>query len=181
MPWVTVWPTPNGLPMASTTSPTCERIGIAELDRRKALVAVLDPQHREIGARVAQHDLGLELTLVGERNLDLVGALDDVMVGDDQAARIDDDAGAERALHLRAIRPAEEAAEQGIVEQRIAVGDGLGGVDVDHRRGHPLHHRRVGERELRGRGRHRPILCGGRDGECGGKERQERGHKRARC
>ena len=43
------------------------------------------PQHREVGARILQHDLGLELALVGERDLDLAGALDDVVVGDDEA------------------------------------------------------------------------------------------------
>ncbi len=35
MPLVTVWPTPNGLPMASTRSPTCgvERVSMAMVGR----------------------------------------------------------------------------------------------------------------------------------------------------
>ena len=76
-----------------------------------------------------------------------VAPSDHVHVGDDEAGRIDDHAGAERALHLAAAvaGDAEEVAEDRIVEQRIAVLHHLGGIDVDHRRGHPLHHRRVGE------------------------------------
>src|SRR5262249_59870236 len=98
---------------------------------------------------------GLELSLVGERNLDLVGALDDVVIGDDEAGVIDDYAGAKRALYLlaRHARAAEEAAEDRIIEQRITVLDDLGGVDVDHGRRHPLDHRRVGQRELSRRSR----------------------------
>jgi hypothetical protein len=34
---VTVWPTPNGLPMASTTSPTSSIVGIGEVERREFL------------------------------------------------------------------------------------------------------------------------------------------------
>ena len=32
IPEVTVWPTPNGLPIASTTSPTCSVVDVAEGD-----------------------------------------------------------------------------------------------------------------------------------------------------
>ena len=46
------------------------------------------------------------------------------------------------------IRHAEEAAEDRIVEQRVAVRDGLGGVDVDHRGRRALDHRRVGQPQL---------------------------------
>ncbi len=162
MPCVTVWPTPNGLPMASTTSPTCKRVGIGEVEMREALVRILQPQHREIAALVLEHDLGLELALVGERDLDLVGALDHVVVGDDEAGGVDDDAGAERALQLVAVaaRHAEEAAEDRVLEQRVAVVHHLGGVDIDHRRRHPLHHRRIGERAIRpGVGTLRSTTC----------------------
>src|SRR3546814_4321664 len=78
---------------------------------------------REIGALVGQHQFRLELPAVGQHHLDLAGALDDVLVGDDEALPRDDDAGAERrllALAALAIAEAvaEEAAEEGIVEQR---------------------------------------------------------------
>ena len=122
MPCVTVWPTPNGLPMASTTSPTWSFVGIGERERRKPLAAVLDAQHREVSALVLQHDLGLEFALVGERDLHLGRAFDDMIVGDDEAGGVDDHAGAERALHLLARHAgAEETAEERIVEQRIAI------------------------------------------------------------
>ena len=139
-------------------------VGIAEVDHREALLAVvLDAQHREIGARVLEHDIDRELALVGERDLHLVGAVDDVIVGDDQAGRIDDDAGAERLLGLLA-RPAElrpeEAAEERVFHQRIAVRHGLGGRDGDDRRHHALDDRRVGHAQRFGRGRHHAVLRG---------------------
>ena len=138
MPWVTVWPTPNGLPMRQHHVADLKGVGIAEIDRRKSLVGVLDAQHREIGALVLEHDLGLELALVGERDLDLVGILDDVVIGHDEPGGIDDHAGAERALDLlaRAAQPAaaEEAAEDRVVEHRHAIFDHPGRIDVDDRR-----------------------------------------------
>ena len=60
---------------------------LAKCERGKVLVRVLDAQHGEIAALVLEHDRGLELALVGERHLDLVGALDHVHVGDDEAGR----------------------------------------------------------------------------------------------
>ena len=61
-------------------------VGIAERDHRKALaVGLLDAQHRKIGAGILEHDIDGKFALVGERKLDLVGAVDDVIVGDDQA------------------------------------------------------------------------------------------------
>ncbi len=113
---------------------------------------------------VLQQDLGLELPLVRQRYLHLVRALDDVDVGDDEAGGIDDDAGAERALHLLGLlaRHAEEAAEDRVVEQRIAVLHHLGGIDVDDRRLHPLHDRRIGQPQLGGRRRDTTVLRGSR-------------------
>ena len=135
-------------------------VRIGKIQRREFFLAILDPQHREIGAAVLEHDLGLEFALVGERNLDLVGAFDDVVVGHDEAGRIHHDARSQRALHLLRLLAghAEEAAEDRIVEQRIAVLHHLGGIDVDHRRLHPLHDRRVGELQLHGGSRHAAVL-----------------------
>ena len=81
-----------------------ERVGIGEIQHRKLLVRVLEAQHGEIAALVLEHDFGLEFALVGERHLDLVGALDHVHVGDHEAGRVDDHAGAQRALDLRGRR-----------------------------------------------------------------------------
>ena len=98
-------------------------VGIGKIERREFFVHVFQPQHGEIAAGILEHDLGLEFTLVRQRDLDLIGALDDVVVGHDQAGRIDHHARSERALHLLRLLAghAEEAAEDRIVEQRIVV------------------------------------------------------------
>ncbi len=129
-----------------------ERVRIAHLERRET-VAALEAQHREVGARIAQHDLGLELAPVGERHPHLGRVLDDVKVGDDEARRIDEHARAERLLHaiaLAAPAAAEEALEDRIVEQRVSrhVLD-MRDVDVHHRRGDLLDHGREGQAHLR--------------------------------
>ena len=165
MPCVTVCPTANGLPIASTRSPTCSASESANSSAGKPLAIALEPQHREVGARVLEHDLGLELAPVGKRDLHLVGAVDDVVVGDYQPGRVDQHAGTERALLLLA-RPGhprgpEEAAEERVLEQRIAGRDGARRIDVDHRRGRLLDHRRVGQPDL-GRGRRNPAFLGRR-------------------
>ena len=113
-----------------------QRVGIAEIDRGEPLAAVLEAKHGEIGARVLQDEVGVELPLVGERDIDLVGILDEVIVGDDEAGGIDDDAGAERALdRSRGLPPPPPKKRRKIgSEQRHAVLDRAGGADVDHRR-----------------------------------------------
>ncbi len=181
MPWVTVWPTPNGSPIASTTSPTCSSSELANSSVGKRSLDALDAQHGEIAALVLEHDVGWEFALVGERDLDVAGALDDVIIGDDEARRVDQDAGAERALHHlpRHAAAAEELAEERVGHERILVLDHVAGVDVDHRRRHALHHRRIGQLELSGRSRHLALLGAGgrqqgRDEETSRDSRNER-------
>jgi hypothetical protein len=72
---------------------------------------------------------------VVQRDLDVVGGFDDVVVGQDVAVGADDDAGAEAgvgaAAAFRAL--AEEVAEDRVVEQRVALRlHLLRGVDVHH-------------------------------------------------
>ncbi len=132
-------------------------------------MGILDAQHGKIAALVLEHDRSLEFALVGKRHFHLVGAFDDVHIGHDQTGGVDDHAGAERALHLPAgiAGDAEETAEDRVVEQRIAVLHHLGGIDIDHRRRHAMHHRRIGEAELLGAG-HAALLRGGAlDGNAG--------------
>lgn len=144
-----------------------QRIGVGEFEERKRR-AVLDAHDGKIGARILQHHGGFELALVGQRHLDLVGTLDDVDVGDDQPGRIDDDAGAERTLHLVA-RPArtaaEEAAEDRIVEQRVARLHGLCRIDVHDGGGDVLDDGRIGQPHLVG-GRHAAVLRRRRGDRC---------------
>ena len=139
-----------------------ERVRVGEFERGKTLVLRLEAQHREVRARISQHHLGFEFALVRKRDLDLIGSLDDVIVGHHETRGVDEDARAQGALDLlarsaRAVRDPEEAPEDRIVEQAIADGDGLGGIDIDHGRRGALHHRRVGQAKLVGRGGDAPL------------------------
>jgi hypothetical protein len=133
--------------MAITTSPTSASSELAK-SSREFLFHILQAQHRKIGAAVFQHDLGFELPLVGQRDLHLIRAFDDVVVGDHEARCIDHHARAERALHLlRLIAGNAEAAEHRIVQQRITR-HRLRCVDVHHRGLHALNDRRIGHPKL---------------------------------
>jgi hypothetical protein len=116
-----------------------ERVGIAEWQSRQRLAAGIHLEHRKVGALVGEQHLGLVLALVGQHHPDVGAALDDVIVGDDEAAVIDDDAGTERVLHPLARGPehavlAEEMAKQRVVAERheAALAHRALGVDVDH-------------------------------------------------
>ena len=86
MPLVTVWPMPNGLPIASTRSPTSSR---SESPSGSVGSAVgLDVQEREVGGLVGADQLGPELAPIGQHHHDLVGILDHVVIGDDQTVGV---------------------------------------------------------------------------------------------
>ena len=70
-------------------------VAVAELDRGERLRR-FELQHREIGLLVDADQLGLDLGAVVEDDVDLVGIGDDVVVGDDDAGGVDDEARAER-------------------------------------------------------------------------------------
>ena len=127
-----------------------ETVGIAELDRGELDAVRVEPQHGEIGLLVLENDLGRELAPVGERHgdLGLAAALDDVVVGDDDALGRHQHARAERVLDALA-RNAEPLAEQPPEERVVEEGrdhllDPVPHIDIDHGRGRPLHHRREG-------------------------------------
>jgi hypothetical protein len=124
IPAVTVCPTPSGLPIASTMSPTRKRLGRPERDRGK--LVGLDAQHGQVGLRIGADDLREQARAVGQRDLDFVGRLHHVVVREDVAARTDDHAGAEAGRALRA----EKTPEQRIIERRLA--HFLGGEDAHH-------------------------------------------------
>ena len=115
MPCVTVWLSPNGLPIASTTSParsSSERpIGMTggSLSRHA--------QNRQIGVRVHADDLGRGDAPVRQLHADLIRALDDMVIGDDVTGPIDDHAGAEAALdalaHCRQMLPQQRIRARG--------------------------------------------------------------------
>ena len=62
-----------------------QRVGVAERDGGQVLGVALDLDQREVGLRVAADDLGLVLLAVRQLHDDLVGVLDDVVVGEDEA------------------------------------------------------------------------------------------------
>ena len=92
---------PNGLPIATTGSPTSTASELPSGSGVSALADVVHPQHGEVGGRIGADDLGLDRVAVREAHSDLVGALDDVVVRDDVPGLVDDEAGAERRCLLR--------------------------------------------------------------------------------
>ena len=98
----------------------------------------------DVGQFVGAEQLGRQFGAVGQRHHDAVGGAYDVIVGDDDAGGIDDEAGA-GALDLLAA--AAKAVAQFVLDlrrqtfQRIIAGDGFGDADVDHGRQHPAHQR----------------------------------------
>ena len=112
-------------------------VDVAEVDHRQ-LVEV-DLEHRDVRFRIGADRLGARRAAVAERHLDVVGAFDDVVVGEQVAGRRDDHARAEADLALlgrlaRAV--AEEEAEHRVVAAR-PLRDAAGG-DADDRRRGPL-------------------------------------------
>ncbi len=144
-----------------------QRIGVGELQGGKCLAVSLDPQHGDIGLLILKDDLGVELPTVGQGNTNLCGlaAADDVIIGDDDAIRADDHARAQRVLdplsrHAEPI--AEEAAEEGVVEQRRNAGSHTAPhIDVDDGRSGALHNGRIGILNSFARGRRHAYLCFG--------------------
>ncbi len=93
MPCVTVLPKPNGLPIASTVSPTCTESSWPNVIAGRILAVGL--QHCEIGFGIAASNRRAQTPAVGEHDLDVIGVLDHVIVGEHVAAAADDDAGPE--------------------------------------------------------------------------------------
>ena len=104
MPEVTVKvrPSPSGLPMASTHSPTRASSLLPSGDRGQTLGVDLEDGH--VGVRIGADDLGLELTAVEQPDRHLLGALDHVVVGEDVAVGRDDEARAAALLDLGPLR-----------------------------------------------------------------------------
>ncbi len=85
--------------------------GVGEGQHRQTLGAGIDAQHGEIGARIGENEFSVELAAIRQHDLQTLRAFDDVIVGDDDAVRAHDDAGAQRTLYALARHPAEAAEE----------------------------------------------------------------------
>src|SRR3954469_13120330 len=96
-------------------------VGVAERHGLERLFG-LHAQHGEVDLRILADDLGLEALAVREDDADVVRVADDVVVGDDDPRRIDDEARAERvrAALTRAValptRPALAALSAAVEE-----------------------------------------------------------------
>ena len=92
-------------------------VAVAELDRLKRLVG-MDAQQGQIALGVLADQLGRKLGAVVEDDVDLVGIGDHVVVGDDDAGRVDDEAGSERVdAPRRVIRSPWSALAAAVLEE----------------------------------------------------------------
>ena len=142
MPLVTEFEyVPSGLPMATTSWPTLSASDspIAAVGRSVAF----DLDDREVGQGVDAVDRARQDAAVLELDVELVAALDDVVVGEDPAVAVVDDAGADAGLGDDAQVAGVRAAGDGDPDdgradlggdrdgrRRLVDGDGLGGADV---------------------------------------------------
>ena len=100
IPVVTVRSSPNGLPIATTGSPTWAWSESPSGEWVEAFAA-LHLQEREVVAGVHADDLSVDRLLVAESDRDLAGAVDDVLVGQDVAVLVEHESGAGRLAPLR--------------------------------------------------------------------------------
>ena len=100
------------------------RVGVAERERGQCTGTGAHPQHGEVGRRVGADDPRLHALVVREADQDRLGAGDHVVVRDDVAGLVHDEARTERllGLHRRA-----EGGEEGIRRRH----DLAGGGDLD--------------------------------------------------
>ena len=101
----------------------------------------LDLDQGQVGLRIAADDLGLELALVLEFYLDVVGVFDDMVVGDDVTALVNDKPGADPALPalLGRYLLAERVHPKGVALKLTQAVPALGrllNLDVHDRRAH---------------------------------------------
>ena len=124
-----------------------DAVRIGELQCRENLaVGFVDLQHREVRFRIVEQQFDRVFPPAIERDVDFVGAIDHVRIGDDHPLGVDDHARSERLAGLRPALEhvaAEKARKERVVgERRLKSLLGLGGVDVHHRRRHLFHQRR---------------------------------------
>src|SRR6266480_1519217 len=138
MPAVTVACSPKGLPIAKTQSPTCTPSELPSFATGSSLLASILITADNLG--------GIPSGLASQLDLDFCGLLDDVIVREDVAALVHDNARAQAAVRLRGtIRPAVEESVEEILHRIVLVvrlRTSLAGLlflqnlrsgDVDHR------------------------------------------------
>ena len=166
MPMVTVFPRPNGLPMATTYSPT--RIGSLWPRETVGMSAGAFCSSRTARSRRSSRPFTLASNSRSSREADLHlrRVLDDVRVGENVSLVVDDEARAERALLLHRVAvltaaPARIASAEGVEGGRAAFElhaahfvDGGDGDDAGFHLGHEGGDvRRAGEERRAGKWR----------------------------
>ena len=113
-------PKPNGIADREHDVADLHVVERAERDRGQVLAVGLE--HREVGLGIGAAHVAVQPAAVGEHELDVVGALDDVIVGEHVAFAADDHARAEarRAARFVVLQAREEAAQERVVEQADA-------------------------------------------------------------
>jgi len=144
---------PDGEKIADGQHPIADAdlIAVPERDRHQRVIGG-DLEHGDIGLGVATHHLCLEVGVIVQDHGDLVGVLDDVVIGDHPPLfGVDDEARTKRrgvtgrgigflALVVKEIlekiferRTRRELRQFGrVAVAALALGDGLSGRDVDH-------------------------------------------------
>ena len=135
-----------------------------ELDERKRFALGIDLDQRHIGARVGADELGRIFVAAFERHRDVLGVLDHVVVGHDQAVRRDEEARPLRQARGRlgrGLRHAfaellEEVVERVVLRKvgharnlHVVVGDLDVALDVDAHHGRAHLGDKVGEAQRR--------------------------------
>ena len=106
-----------------------------------------DLQHRKIAVGIGPHQFGVKHPVIRQANLDRIGALDHVVVGEHVAlGGVHDHTRADGLCFalLRLIRDIEEAAEERVLHQRILLARLGGDGHIDDGRHDILQHRRQG-------------------------------------
>ena len=98
MPSVKLELSPSGLPIAMAMSPIRSRVRVGEL--RRAQTGAVDLDHGEVVGREGPDERALQLRARRGRDGEGLRAADDVVVRDDVALRVEDDAGAEPLARL---------------------------------------------------------------------------------
>ncbi len=131
-------------------------------DRHERQMIGLDLDQRHVGTAIGADQLAAQFALVGQRDVDFIGLVDDMMIGEDVAVGGNDETRTDAARHLLARfgtrrawagfvpgRTRRKEAPEEFVERivfvesfrkrkriiaRWVVADALGRADVDHRR-----------------------------------------------
>ena len=163
MPLVSVPSSPKGLPSATTLSPTDSDVRVAERERDQDVRGSVDLDDGEVGGRVRADDGRVVGRAVPEADRDRLGAVHDVVVRDDVALGVEDEAGALAAGLLLA------AGGRGLAQGRRDLDDALVGLLVDLADGQRLGGRGHGLRRLGG-----CLADGGRRTVLGAERREGR-------